>query len=77
MIAVYPGSEDIGVWLMQCGLVLAIPVVFIVTMATIRSHAPDFRFTSYALASVFFGGIGAGLTLILPARSPASLRSLG
>jgi hypothetical protein len=25
MIAVYPGSEDIGVWLMQCGLCLGNP----------------------------------------------------
>jgi hypothetical protein len=64
MIALSPGSKDVGRWLMQCGLVLAIPVVFLVALATIRSHAPNFAFTSYALASVFFGGLGAGLTLI-------------
>jgi hypothetical protein len=64
LIALHPGNKDVGPWLMQCGLVLAVPVLFLVALATIRAHALNFAFTSYALASVFFGGLGAGLTLI-------------
>jgi hypothetical protein len=64
IVALYPGNRAVHVWLMQCGLVLALPVVFLVALATVRSHSPNFIFTDYALAGVFFGGMGAGLHVL-------------
>jgi len=70
LIAVYPGNRQVGGWLMQSGLVVSIPVVFLVILATLQSHAPNFAFTDYALAGVFFGGMGAGLSALYSETGP-------
>jgi hypothetical protein len=46
--------------------VLALPVVFLVALATTRAHALNFLFTDYALAGLFFGGTGAALSVLRP-----------
>ena len=68
VVSWYPGNHDVRVWLIQSGLVLTLPVVFLVALASVRVHAPNFVFADYALAGVFFGGLGAGMSLLR--RSP-------
>jgi hypothetical protein len=64
LVSLHPANRSVRVWLIQCGLVLTLPVVFLVALATTRFGRPNFSFTDYALAGVFFGGIGAGLSLV-------------
>lgn len=64
IVAVHPGNRTVRGWLMQSGLVLTLPVVFLVALAIARAKAPNFLFSDYALASLFFGGMGAALTCL-------------
>jgi hypothetical protein len=57
------GNQTVRGFLIQSGLVLTLPVVFLVGLSTLRDWS-NFAYTDYALAGVFFGGLGAGLGVV-------------
>jgi hypothetical protein len=64
MLATSPANRAVGTWLIQSGLVLTVPVVFLVALASTRAGGPNFTFTDYAVPGVFFGVIGVGLNAV-------------
>jgi len=61
MVAMYPGNRAVAGWLIQSGVVLTLPVIFLVALATTRAGALNFVFADYALPAAFFGSLGVGL----------------
>lgn len=64
ILSCLPANRALHVWLIQCGLALTLPVVFLVALSTLRWGWPNFAYADYGLSGVFFGGLGAGLRVL-------------
>jgi ALG3 protein len=58
LISTHPANRTVRGWLIQSAIVMTIPVVILVGLATYRVRRPDFVFADYAVASVIPGVIG-------------------
>jgi len=66
LVALNPGNRAVSGWLIQSGLVLTVPVIFLIIVASMRVHGPNFMFADYAVAGLFFGVFGTMLRTFGP-----------